>query len=64
MQDGYRVVDVRGVDGTAAPPEIRERFAGRLYSQRELEERGVRIAGAEAWMLANGRDWRLTLELA
>ncbi|MDQ3812288.1 MAG: hypothetical protein M3336_18560 [Chloroflexota bacterium] len=60
----YRVAEVRGVDGAAAPPEISERFQGRLFTKHELEARGVRIAGAQAWFMANGHDWRLILEHA
>ena len=60
----YRVVDVRSADGATAPPEVAERFQGRLYTLRELEERGVRITGAAAWYLALGQDWRLTIEPA
>jgi hypothetical protein len=60
----YRVARVASVDDVDAPPEIRERFAGRLFTLHDLEQRGVRIAGATAWYLASGRDWRLTLELA
>ena len=63
MLDPYRVAEVRSVDGsTLAPPEIAERFQGRLYTLRQLEERGVRVTGAGAWYLANGRDWQLKLE--
>jgi hypothetical protein len=58
----YRVVEVRSADGAPAPPEIRERFEGRLFTLRELEERGVRIAGANVWYLADGLDWQLQLE--
>ena len=58
----YVVTDVRGPDSSQAPPEIRERFEGRPFTLRELEERGVRIAGGRAWYLANGRDWQLFLE--
>ncbi len=61
----YRVVEVRSADGASlAPPEVAERFQGRLYTLRELEERGVRITGAAAWYLALGQDWRLTIEPA
>ena len=61
----YRVVEVRSADGALlAPPEVAERFQGRLYTLRELEERGVRITGAAAWYLALGQDWQLTLEPA
>jgi hypothetical protein len=58
------VADVRGADGaTLAPPEIAERFDGRLFTLRELEQRGVRISGRYAWYLAGGRDWQLDFEL-
>ena len=61
----YRVVEVRSADGAAfAPPEVADRFQGRLYTLRELEERGVRITGAAIWYLALGQDWQLTLEPA
>ena len=43
-------------------PEIRERFEGRLFTLHELEQRGVRIAGANVWYLSSGQDWRLKLE--
>lgn len=65
MLDAYRVVEVRSADGaTRAPPEISERFQGRLYTLNQLEERGVRVTGAGAWYLANGQDWQLELERA
>ncbi|HEX8969853.1 MAG TPA: hypothetical protein VF937_18365 [Chloroflexota bacterium] len=65
MLQAYRVVEVRSADGRqSAPPEIAERFQGRLFTLRQLEERGVRIAGASAWYLAAARDWRLALEPA
>jgi hypothetical protein len=60
--DLYRVVQVSGTDGSPAPPEIAERFQGRAWTKRQLEERGVRITGAMAWYLAAGRDWQLRLE--
>ena len=50
----YAVVDVQ-----PEAPEIRERFEGRPFTLHELEQRGVRIAGGQAWYTANGRDWRL-----
>jgi hypothetical protein len=63
MLDAYRVVEVRSADGSQpAPPEIAERFDGRLFTLRQLEERGVRITGKGAWYLAAGRDWQLKLE--
>jgi hypothetical protein len=57
----YRVAEVRAVDGSAAPPEIVQRFQGRLWSLSDLERRGVRIAGANAWYFSSGQDWQLTL---
>jgi hypothetical protein len=64
IREAHRVVSVRTADGAAAaPPEISERFDGRLFTLRDLEQRGVRIAGGNAWYLAGGRDWRLSLEL-
>ena len=62
MLDAYRVVEVASPDGTPAPPEIAERFQGRAWTLRQLEERGVRITGAAAWYLAAGRDWQLRIE--
>jgi hypothetical protein len=62
MLEAYRVSQVRGVDDSPAPPEIAERFEGRAWTLRQLEERGVRITGRSAWYLAAGRDWQLTLE--
>jgi hypothetical protein len=62
MLDAYRVVEVRSANGEPAPPEIAERFQGRLFTPRQLEERGVRITGAGVWYLAAGQDWRLRLE--
>ena len=64
LVDAYRVTEVRSPEGAPAPPEIVERFRGRLWTPRQLEERGVRITGAGAWYLAAGRDWQLKLELA
>ena len=61
MLDAYRVVEVRSPDGVPAPSEIAARFQGRLFTPRQLEERGVRITGAGAWSLAAGRDWQLKL---
>ena len=59
----YLVSDVFAAAGDAqAPPEIRERFEGRAFTLRELEERGVRIAGAQAWFTALAQDWRLLLD--
>src|SRR5919199_1899146 len=44
MLDAYRVAEVRSADGSQpAPPEIAERFDGRLFTLRQLEERGVRV---------------------
>ncbi len=63
MLGAYRVVEVRSADGAAlAPPEVSERFEGRLYTLHELEQRGVRIAGAHVWYLTSGQDWQLKLE--
>jgi len=62
LLDPYRVVQVVSPDGTPAPPEIAERFQGRAWTKRQLEERGVRITGAAAWYLAAGRDWQLHIE--
>jgi hypothetical protein len=63
MLDGYRVVEVRSANGGAvAPREISERFEGRLFTLHQLEQRGVRIAGANVWYLASGQDWQLKLE--
>ena len=63
--DAYRVVEVRSGDSSElAPPEIAQRFQGRVFTLRQLEERGVRIAGANAWYLANGQDWQLFLKKA
>ena len=47
-----------------APPEISERFQGRLFTLNQLEQRGVRITGRQAWYLAAARDWQLKLEPA
>ena len=60
----YLVADVRAADASQAPPEIRERFEGRPFTLHELEERGVRIAGAEAWYTALAQHWRLILDPA
>jgi hypothetical protein len=64
MLDAYRVVEVRSADGELAPPEIAERFEGRLFTKNQLEQRGVRITGSQAWYLAAGLDWQLKLEPA
>jgi hypothetical protein len=65
MLEAYRVVEVRSADGAElAPPEIAERFEGRLYTLRQLEERGVRITSRSAWYLFAGQDWQLKLEPA
>ena len=62
MLGAYRVVEVRSADGAAlAPQEISERFEGRQFTLHELEQRGVRIAGANVWYLSSGKDWQLTL---
>jgi hypothetical protein len=63
--DGYTVVAVTRAgagaadSGAVAPPEILERFEGRTFTLEQLQERGVRIAGGEAYYTANGQDWRL-----
>ena len=65
LREAYRVVEVRTADGAAfAPQEISERFEGRLFTKQELEQRGVRIAGAKIWYLSSGQDWQLKLEPA
>ncbi len=64
LREHFRVASVVGLDGQPAPPEIADRFSGRVFTKHELEQRGVRIAGREIWYLANGKDWRLTLEPA
>ena len=64
MLEAYRVVEVQSADGAPAPPEISERFQGRLWTLKALEERGVRITGASIWYLAGGKDWQLKLERA
>ena len=64
MLPRYRVEAIRSADGAPAPPEVAERFERRLWTLHELEARGVRIAGAQAWYLALGQDWRLTVSPA
>jgi hypothetical protein len=65
MLSAYRVIEVRTADGASlAPPEISERFEGRQFTLHELEQRGVRIAGANVWYLSSGQDWQLKLEPA
>jgi hypothetical protein len=65
MLGAYRVVEVRSADGASfAPQEISERFEGRLFTLHQLEQRGVRIAGANVWYLSSGQDWQLKLEPA
>jgi hypothetical protein len=65
MLEAYRVVTVSSADGTRpAPLEISERFEGRVFTKHELEQRGVRIAGANVWYLTSGQDWQLKLEPA
>ena len=62
MLGAYRVVEVRSADGSSfAPQEISERFEGRLFTLHQLEQRGVRIAGANVWYLSSGQDWQLKL---
>ena len=61
----YRVTEVRSADGASpAPQDISERFEGRDFTLHELEQRGVRIAGANVWYLSSGKDWQLKLEPA
>jgi hypothetical protein len=63
MLGAYRVVEVRSATGASpAPPEISERFEGRTFTLHQLEQRGVRIAGANVWYLSSGQDWQLKLE--
>jgi hypothetical protein len=64
LVEAYRVVDIVSATGDPAPPEIAERFEGRLYTLLQLEERGVRITGRWAWYLFAGQDWQLKLEPA
>jgi hypothetical protein len=64
LVEAYRVVDIVSPTGDPAPPEIAERFEGRLYTLLQLEERGVRITGRWAWYLFAGQDWQLKLEPA
>jgi len=62
MFEAHRVVQVTSPEGVPAPPEIAERFQGRAWSLRQLDERGVRITGAAAWYLAAGQHWQLKIE--
>jgi hypothetical protein len=65
LRELYRVAEVLHADGaTPAPPEIAERFQGRLWTLFDLESRAVRITGRDAWYTALGKDWRLILEPA
>jgi hypothetical protein len=65
LLEAYRVAEIRSVDGSEpAPPEVQERFEGRVFTLHQLEARGIRIAGREVWYCTLGRDWRLTLEPA
>jgi hypothetical protein len=65
LRESWRVSAVFSTDGiTPAPPEVADRFQGRLYTLAELESRGIRITGKDAWYFTLGRDWRLTLEPA
>lgn len=57
-------MDVRSDTGEPAPPEIVERFEGRLFALNELESRGVRITSGTGWFKADGADWVMHLELA
>ncbi|MBV9355922.1 MAG: hypothetical protein JO023_10395 [Chloroflexi bacterium] len=63
---GYTVVNVQRAEpatdeAPVAPPEILERFEGRTFTLHELEQRGVRIAGGDAYYTANGIDWVLEI---
>jgi hypothetical protein len=65
VREAYRVVEVRSADGAAlAPPEIAERFEGRLFTLHQLEQKGVRITSQHGWYLSAGQDWQLQLEPA
>lgn len=64
ISEAYRVADVRSDSGEPAPPEIAERFEGRLFTLNEIEARGVRITGRTGWFRADARDWVMRLELA
>ena len=65
LRELYRVSAVLASDGlTPAPPEVADRFQGRLFTLAELEARGIRITGKDAWYFTLGCDWRLTLEPA
>ena len=65
MLEAYRVVEVRSADGAElAPPEIAERFEGRLFTLHQLEQKGVRITSHQGWYLSAGQDWQLKLEPA
>ena len=65
LRESWRVSAVFSPDGTTpAPPEVADRFQGRLFTLAELESRAVRITGKDAWYFTLGRDWRLTLEPA
>jgi hypothetical protein len=59
----YAVVRVRHAlaDRSDAPPEVRERFEGRTFTLGELQQRGVRIAGGQAYYTVGGTDWLLEL---
>jgi hypothetical protein len=65
----YTVVEVKPASAAAVaegadeatPPEVLERFEGRTFTLEELQQRGVRIAGGQAYYTANGRDWQLQL---
>jgi hypothetical protein len=65
LRELYRVAEVRTADGAAlAPPEISERFQGRLFTLADLESRAVRITSRDGWYTALGQDWHLILEPA
>ena len=46
------------------PSRSAERFEGRVFTLHELEQRGVRIAGARRLVPLRGQDWQLKLEPA
>jgi hypothetical protein len=62
-QGQYRVAAVTDVlTGALAPPEVAERFEGRLFTLHGLEQRGVRLAGGKNYYSAAGRDWWIRLD--
>ena len=61
----FRVSAVTDVlSGQPAPPEVAERFEGRLFTLHELEQRGVRVAGGRNYYTAAGQDWWIRLDPA